>query len=165
MRKKLVILKQAQQISKLKQELLLTQNLLNEAKRMPNIITALSKTELDCKNEDAAMKVKSVMLFGLGLVGFGVKRQNIRNKLNLQLFRSHFGIGPEAIIPIIADIKHNKSKRENIILSHLLMTLCWLKLYENEHVISGRWGFGEEFCRDTVKQITSRLQCLKANKI
>ena len=26
-------------------------------------------------------------------------------------------------------------------------------------------GFGEEFCRDTVKQITSRLQCLKARKI
>ncbi len=121
-----MILNQAQQISELKQELLLTQNLLNEAKRTPNIITALSETKLNCKNEDAAMNVKSVMSFGLELVGFGAKRQNVRDKLNLQRFRSHFSIGPEAIIAIIADIKHNK--RENIILSHLMMTLCWLKL-------------------------------------
>ena len=98
-----MILNQAQQISELKQELLLTQNLLNEAKRMPNIITALIKIELNCKNEDAAMNVKSVMSFGLELVGFGAKRQNVRDKLNLQRFRSHFGIGPEAIVAIIAD--------------------------------------------------------------
>ncbi|KAL3779357.1 hypothetical protein ACHAW5_002950 [Stephanodiscus triporus] len=104
------------------------------------------------------MNVKSVMSFGLELVGFGAKRQNVQDKLNLQCFRSHFGIGPEAIVAIIADIKHNK--RENIILSHLMMTF-----YETEYVISGRWGFGEEFCRDTVKQITSRLHCLKVKKI
>jgi len=103
-----------------------------------DVITALSKIELKCKNEDAAMNVKSVMSFGLELIGFGAKRQNVQDKLNLQCFRSHFGIGPDAIVAIIADIKHNK--RENIILSHLMMTLCWLKLYETEHVMSGRWG-------------------------
>ncbi len=133
-----VILNQAQQISELKQELLLTQNLLNKAKRMPNIITALSKIKLNCKNEDSAMNVKSVMSFGLELVSFGAKRQNVQYKLNLQRFRSHFGIGPEAIVAIIAEIKHNK--RENIILNHLIMTLCWLKLYKTGHVMSGRWG-------------------------
>jgi hypothetical protein len=128
-----------------------------------DVITAFSKIELNCKNEDVAMNVKSVMSFGLELVGFGAKRQNIQDLLNLQCFRSHFGIGSESIVAIIADMKHNK--RENIILSHFMMTLCWLKLYKTEHVMSGRWGFGEEFCRDTVKQIPSRLQCLKAKKI
>ena len=102
-RKEHVILNQAQQISELKQELLLTQNLLNEAKRMPNIIAALIKIELNCKNEDAAINVKWVMSFGLELVGFGAKRQNVRDKLNLQRFRSHFGIGPEANVAIIAE--------------------------------------------------------------
>ena len=57
-RKEHVILNQAQQISALKQELLLTQILLTEAKRTPKIITALSKTKLNCKNEDAAINVK-----------------------------------------------------------------------------------------------------------
>jgi hypothetical protein len=31
--------------------------------------------------------------------------------------------------------------------------------------MSGRWGFGEDFCRDTVKYIVSRLQRLKGKKI
>jgi len=31
--------------------------------------------------------------------------------------------------------------------------------------MSGRWGYGEEVCRDTVKQIASRLQHLKSKKI
>ncbi len=125
-RKEHVILNQAQQISELKQELLLTQNLLNEAKRTSNIITALSKTKLNCKNEDSVMNVKSVMSFGLELVGFGAKRQNVRDKLNLQRFRSHFGIGPEAIIAIIADIKTTKrehftqSPHDDIVLAQVV---------------------------------------------
>ncbi len=50
-------------------------------------------------------------------------------------------------------------------IKHLLMTLCWLKLYKTEHFMSGRWGYGEEVCSDTVKQIASRLQHLKSKKI
>jgi hypothetical protein len=46
-----------------------------------------------------------------------------------------------------------------------MMTMCWLKLYKSEHVMSVRWGVGGEFCRDIVKHIASRLQCLKAKKI
>jgi hypothetical protein len=84
-------------------------------------ITAFSKIQLNCKNEDAVMNVKSVISFGLELVVFGAKRQNVQDWLNLQCFRSHFGIGPEAIIAIIADTKNNK--RENI-LSRLIMTWC-----------------------------------------
>ncbi len=101
------------------------------------------------------MNVKSVMSFGLELVGFEAKRQKVQDELNMQHFRSRFGIGPGAIITIIAEMKNN------IVLKHLMMTLCWLKLYETNHVMSGRWGFGEELCRGTVKHIASRLQCLK----
>ena len=73
MRRENMILEVSQEIVELKQELLQAhesnKNLLNKAKRTPNIITALSKTELDRKNEDAAMSVKSVMSYGLELVG------------------------------------------------------------------------------------------------
>jgi hypothetical protein len=124
-----------------------------------NIITAFSKITLNCKTKDMAMNVKSVMSFGLEMVGFGAKRQNVRDNLSIQRFRSHFGIGPAVIVAIIADTKND------INLKHLLMTLCWLKLYETEHVMSGRWGYGEEVCRDTVKHIASRLQHLKSKKI
>jgi hypothetical protein len=52
----------------------------------------------------------------------------------MQRFRSHCGVGPEAIIDLIANMKHDK---RDTLLSHLMMTLCWLKLYETEHVMSG----------------------------
>jgi hypothetical protein len=124
-----------------------------------DFITAFSEIEWNCKNEGIAMNVKSVMSFGLELVGFEAKRQKVQDELNMQRFRSHFGIGPRAIITIIAEMKND------IVLKHLMMTLCWLKLYETKHVMSERWGFGEEFCRDTVKHIASRHQCLKGKKI
>jgi hypothetical protein len=89
------------------------------------------------------------------MVGFGAKRQNVHDNLSMQHFRSHFGIGPGIIVAIIAYEKNE----------HLLMTLCWLKLYKTEHVMSGRWGYGEKVCRDTVKHIASRLQHLKSKKI
>jgi hypothetical protein len=78
------------------------------------------------------MNVKSVMSFGLEMVGFGANRQNVRDNLSIQLFRSHFSIGPAVIVAIIVDTKYD------IELKHLLMTLCWLKLYKTEHVMSGR---------------------------
>ncbi len=70
-----------------------------------NVITAFSKIKLNCKNKDMAMNVKSVMSIGLEMVGFGAKRQNVRDNLSMQHFRSHFGIGPEVIVAIIADTK------------------------------------------------------------
>ena len=98
-----------------------------------NVITAFSKITLNCKNKDMAMNVKSVMSFGLEMVGFGAKRQNVRDNLSIQRFRSHFGIGPAVIVAIIAD-----TTNDIVDLKHLLMTLCWLKLYKTEHVMSRR---------------------------
>jgi hypothetical protein len=97
-----------------------------------NITTAFSKITLNCKNKDITMNVKSVMSFGLEMFGFGAKKQNIRGNFSTQRFRSHFGIGPAVIVAIIVDTKND------IELKHLLMTLCWLKLYETKHVMSGR---------------------------
>jgi hypothetical protein len=149
-----VILEQAQEIAELKQKLLR-----RAATSAQQSTDATYNIKLSYE-----MNAKAVMSFGLEMVGFGAKRQNVRDKLNVQRFRSHFGISPEAIVDIIADMKHGK-KRDDTLLSHLMMTLCWLKLYETEHVMSGRWGFGEEFCRDTVKHVATRLQRLKAKKI
>jgi hypothetical protein len=99
------------------------------------------------------------------MVGFGAKRQNVQYSLNMQHFRSHFGVGPEAIVAILKDLPHEQNEQEQKKLKLLMITLCWLKLYETEHIMLGRWGCGEEFCRDTVKQIATRIQRLKATKI
>ena len=162
-----VILEQAQEIAELKQKLLrraaTSAQQSTKCKNKSNtaetdlLVLGFSNIKMSYK-----MNPKAVMSFGLEMVGVGAKGQNVQDKINMQHFRSHFGIGPEAIIDIIADMKNGK---RDTLLSHLMMTLCWLKLYETKHVMSGRWGFDEEFCRDTVKHITTRRQCLKAKKI
>ena len=59
---------------------------------------------------------------------------------------------------------NNKKNNKNM-LKHIMMTLCWFKLYETEHVMAGRWEFGEEYCQKTVRSIAYKIQCLKAKKI
>ena len=162
-----VILEQAQEIAELKQKLLRraatsaqqSTKCKNKSNTAETDLLVLGFSNIKLSYE---MNAKAIMSLGLEMVGFGAKRQNVRDKLNMQRFRSHFGVGPEAIVDIIADMKNGK---RDTLLSHLMMTLCWLKLYETEHVMSGRWGFGEEFCRDTVKHIATRLKHLKAKKI
>lgn len=108
-----------------------------------------------------------IMAYGLDVAGFGGARQNVNDKLKLKRFRSHFGIGPKAILAMLKDMKIDlEDKRNNKkVLKHIMMTLCWLKLYETECVMAGRWGFGEEYCRNTVKSFASKIQHLKARKI
>ena len=45
------------------------------------------------------------------------------------------------------------------------MPFSWLKLYELEEVMAGRWGFGEQYCHENVRDNVSRIQSLKSKKI
>ena len=155
----------------------LTQDLIREKNdiiRRQNCEIAELKKQLDKLRKDLqkqnaiATKIKvryplnlnttSVMSYGLQIVGFEIGRQDVAEELRMKRFRSHFGIGPKAIIAILKDTT-------DIDLEKLLMTLCWLKLYETEHVMAGRWGHCEEFCRRTVKDIALKVQRLKSKKI
>ena len=129
----------------------------------------LDKLRKDLQKQNAiATKIKvrhplnlnttSVLSYGLQIVGFEIGRQDVAEELLMKRFRSHFGIGPKAIIAILKDMT-------DIDLEKLLMTLCWFKLYETEHVMAGRWGHCEEFCRRTVKDIALKVQQLKSKKI
>ena len=107
-----------------------------------------------------------ILSYGLGLVGLGGARLDVTVQLKLKRFRAHFGIDPKAIIAILKDLKIDvREPTNNKPLKNFMMTLCWLKLYETEHVMAGRWGYGEEFCRDTVKLVAGKIQSLKSRKI
>ncbi len=107
------------------------------------------------------------MLYGLNVAGFGPGRQKVSDKLRMKCFRSHFGIGTTAILALVEDLKVDTGDRKNKkdLLKHILMTLCWLKLYETEHVMAGRWGYGEEYCHKVVTRTASKIQNLKTKKI
>lgn len=82
----------------------------------------------------------------------------------MERFRSHFGVGPKAIVKLLNDLEIKHHKRNEYV-EHVMMALCWLKLYETEHVLAGRWQRGEEFCRETIKKYVSDIQQLKKTKI
>lgn len=117
----------------------------------------------DVKFSEDDLTGAGLLWFGLCLVGFGTTRQNVCDRTNKERFRAHYGVGPLAIIAAIVDMR--RKFKEEVEVKHLMMTLCWLKLYETENVMAGRWGHCEQFCRETVKRYASKLQRLKGLKI
>jgi hypothetical protein len=50
------------------------------------------------------------MSYGLHIAGFS--KQNVAEKLNMQRFRSHFGVGPKAIAVILSNLPNQKNEPE-----------------------------------------------------
>jgi len=96
-------------------------------------------------------EAKKMLSYGLSLVGFGKKRQKCREALSIRRFRTHYGIGPGAVQQLESDLKKNYDEPVN--LSNLFMALHWLKLYSTEEVMARLWGHGEQYCRETKKNM------------
>ena len=99
---------------------------------------------------------------GLEYAGFDASRQSVSADLNMRRFRAHYGIGPEAVKALIADLEKNGKP---VTPKNLFMGICWLKLYETEEVMAGRWDHGEKHCRETVLDYVKRIYKLKSHKI
>jgi hypothetical protein len=55
---------------------------------------------------------------------------------------------------------------ESVDVASLLMAISsGLKLYDTEEVMAGRWGYGEQHCRETVRHYLKRIRALKPIKI
>lgn len=104
-----------------------------------------------------------LLSLGLSLIGFGPSRQKVRNELKLRRWRAHYGIGPKAVFKLMEDMKKYQAQPFNLL--HLLMSIGWLKMYETEELLSGRWGLSEQTCRETVRDYQARIQSLKPRKI
>lgn len=101
---------------------------------------------------------------GLSYVGFDYSRQKCREALLVRRFRAHYGVGPKAIAAVFSDLKRYQPEKSHD-LRCLFMAASWLKLYDTEEIMAGRWQFGEEYCRNTVREYVSRIQQLKPLKI
>lgn len=82
---------------------------------------------------------------------------------DMRRFKAHYGIGPEAIKALIADLESIQGKA--VTPKCLFLTICWLRLYETEEVMAGRWGWGEKKCREIKNEYLDRIHRLKAKKI
>ena len=105
-----------------------------------------------------------LLALGLTLAGFDRDRQNVREDLCIRRFRAHYGIGPKALRALIRDMKQYQADKP-VDKTSLFMALLWLRNYEIEELMAGRWGRGEQYCRETSQEYASRIQALKPIKI
>ena len=105
-----------------------------------------------------------IFAFGLSHVGFGEERQKCEVGLSMKRFRAHFGVSPKAIKALVALLKHYYPS-DQVSLLVLCMAICWLKLYETEHVMAGRWDYGEKHCREQVRLYVQQIGKLKPKLI
>ena len=97
---------------------------------------------------------------GLKLVGFDENRNGSRDVM-MRRFRAFFGIGPKAFCSMYNDL----SSRDRMEASNLFMALNWLRIYDNEHVLAGRWMLDEKTIRTRVRKTVTAIQGLKDIKI
>jgi hypothetical protein len=71
-------------------------------------------------------------------------------------------VSPKAVQVCTNDLS---SKGFDLDLKDVLMAMNWLRLYDTEHVLAGRWGLSEESIRNRVKNCCKAIQSLKDNKI
>jgi len=112
--------------------------------------------------EIALMTADDVLYFGLVHAGFGDKRQKVRHGLLMDRFMCFYGPEPRTVRDMMFDLH---SDFPDISFKDLMMTMNWAKRYDPEHVLAGRWGYGEDHIRDVVKDVGRKIQSFKERLI
>ena len=84
--------------------------------------------------------------------------------MSVRRFRAHYGVSHRGVKSLLSDMKIYQPDKEHDVDS-LFMAISWLKLYDLEEVMAGRWGFGEKHCRETVWEYAERIAAMKTIKI
>jgi hypothetical protein len=101
----------------------------------------------------------AMRFLGLSLVGFDRDRQNVNDLLNSRRFRAFYGMGEQALTCLYNDLIPRPDATK------FLMTVNWLKLYDTEHVLAGRWGVHENTLRPILSDYSTLIQGLKESKV
>ena len=100
---------------------------------------------------------------GLCLVGFNRQRQlRVNANRNLNRFKSFFGVGPKVLSNLFNDLRE---KNDSFCLTGGLMVMDWLKSYDRQHRMAGRWGLCEETIGPKLRLYAQWIQSLKSKKI
>jgi hypothetical protein len=104
-----------------------------------------------------------ILKAGLPYAGFDTSRQ-VKVNLNQNMMRcKHFyGVHPSTTAPLFRDLRN---KFPSFKYKDKLMTINWLFLNNTQSVLSGRWGYCEEYIGPTIKENATMIQSLKSKKI
>jgi hypothetical protein len=104
----------------------------------------------------------TMLSYGLSFVGFPCARQNVSTGTNMKRFVSYYGVEPKTIVALFDDLK---AKFTLFMEQYALMSINWLKSYDTERVLAGRWGLSERTIEPKVKAYAKMIQSLKETKI
>jgi hypothetical protein len=104
-----------------------------------------------------------ILAAGLRYAGFDTRRQGKVNlNQNMIRYKQFFGVDQSTTAPLFTDLRNKFSSFKY---KDGLMTMNWLFLNNKQSVLSGRWGYCEEYIGPTVKQYATVIQSLKSKKI
>jgi hypothetical protein len=130
------------------------------SRALPTSVSESKSRVPSTPQQRGALDQTEMLHVGLTLVGFE-KRLDGSEGIKMRRFRSHFGAGPKALASMYSDLLQT----EQIASATFLMALNWLRLYDNEHVLAGRWKLDEKTIREKVRQTVKSIQALKSSKI
>ncbi|KAL3912528.1 MAG: hypothetical protein SGARI_001109, partial [Bacillariaceae sp.] len=108
---------------------------------------------------------QQIMSLGLDFAGFRGRQERVSFKLNVARFRSFYGVGPDALSCMWCDIIDLDLSKKKLDAATFLMAMNWLKLYDTEHVLAGRWLQDEKTIRNKICDMVLTIQKLKASKV
>ena len=127
----------------------------------PDIPSIVSRYQIP-KLEASTMTADDILLYGLCYAGFGRDRQQVKEKLSVDRFKAHYGLEPRTVKDLMVDLL---DEFPSMSFKDLLMGLNWLKLYDIECVLAGRWNYSEGVCREKCKETVRRIQSFKEKLI
>jgi hypothetical protein len=104
-----------------------------------------------------------ILKAGLQYAGFDKGRQDKVNlNRNMMRYKQHYGVDPSTAAILFRDLR---DKFQSFKYKDGLMTINWLFLNDKQSVLSGRWGYCEEYIGPTVKEYATMIQSLRSKKI
>ncbi|KAL3795955.1 hypothetical protein ACHAWO_010211 [Cyclotella atomus] len=116
------------------------------------------RPKLDLRSHNI-ITAEDVLFVGLTYVGFDGSRQDIRDEMNRERFCSFFKLCPEGILDAYRYFsEHSEEEGDIMEFRFFLIALNFLKLYDTEHVLSGRWRLDEETLRKQIWKTLWQIQ-------
>ncbi len=104
-----------------------------------------------------------ILKAGLYYVGFDTSCQvKVNLNQNMMRYKQFYGVDPSTVAPLFRDLRN---KFPSFKYKDRLMTINWLFLNDKQSVLSGGWGYCEEYIGPTVKEYATMIQLLKSKTI
>jgi len=104
------------------------------------------------------MTSKDILFYGLCYAGFGEGHQRVVMRTSIDCFKAHYGPEPRSVKDLMSDLCN---EFPDMTFKEILMGLNWLKLYDIETVLAGRWNYDESVCRDKCRKTTRRIESFR----